>query len=75
MAWNQLESSNEPRKPEDWKTFCGNGHHYTQWAPKGWEGVVDGAIIIDDEKTPFTDWLDQVKTRWQEAWVKFWKAI
>ena len=57
-----------------WKRFCAPDHRYIKGPMKGWQGIKDGVIHIEDEE-PFTvkDWIMGLKDeRWPQAWRKYW---
>ncbi|ORY05487.1 hypothetical protein BCR34DRAFT_604521 [Clohesyomyces aquaticus] len=59
---------------DSWTKFCAEGHHYIKGPMKGWKGIKNGVIQIDDEKLPVKDWIKGLKEeRWPRAWEEFWR--
>jgi hypothetical protein len=56
-----------------WITYCGENHHYIKGPMKGWRGVKNGIIRINDEELSVKDWIKGLKEdRWPKAWDTYW---
>jgi hypothetical protein len=56
-----------------WTKFCGENHHYIKGPMKGWKGVKNGIIRINDEELSVKDWIKGLKEdRWPKAWETYW---
>lgn len=61
-----------------WRSYCGKNHQYLKGPMKGWKGVKNGRMRIEDEEgnledVGFKEWLRGLKEeRWVEAWEMFW---
>ncbi|PGH06161.1 hypothetical protein GX51_02549 [Blastomyces parvus] len=56
-----------------WRLYCGAKHWYIEGPVEGWKGIKDGYMTIGEEKTKFTDWLEEIRSsKWKRAWEQFW---
>lgn len=59
--------------PTSWTTFCGENHHYIKGPMKGWNGIKDGVVRIEDKEFAVKDWIREMKeVRWPKAWERYW---
>ncbi|KAF2107480.1 hypothetical protein BDV96DRAFT_653821 [Lophiotrema nucula] len=68
LAWNRGQGE------KSWTAFCAENHHYIKGPMKGWKGIKNGVIQIDDTEILVKDWIKGLKEdRWPKAWEKYWR--
>jgi hypothetical protein len=56
--------------------FCQEGHTYLKGCMRGWKGIKNGVMRIDDEEMLVIEWLKGLKeVRWKKAWEMYWTGL
>lgn len=59
---------------DEWKTFCGEKHHYIKGPVESWKGVKNGVMRWGEVEIDFKKWRDELsEKRWKEIWGRFWE--
>ena len=59
------------KRAADWRVLCPRGHKHVKAPVEGWRGLKDGMLKMDVD-IKFDDWLEELKAKWDSAWIKFW---
>jgi hypothetical protein len=68
MSWNEPGADTQAAM-----MFCGDDHRYIKGPMKGWKGIKDGIIRIEEKELPVKEWLKELQeVRWKKAWERYW---
>lgn len=71
---DEKRASAKEEMKQKWKRKCSPDHYFIKGPMKGWNGIKEGVIRIE-QKEPFTvkQWLKEMKEdRWPRAWERYW---